>query len=322
MKNKEIVNKNLTRISLIVFIFPFVFLLGFVFYHYHADIPVEVLKERLAQAPSEFMQLDDMEVHYRDEGEGFPLVLIHGTASSLHTWDGWATALQDSFRVIRLDLPAYGLTGPNKDHQYNLEYYADFLHRFLKRLQIDSCHIAGNSLGGAVVWAYTLKHPESVGKMVLVNASGPFQRKKGSRTALNLASTPIVNKIARYVTPKFLVEKSLNEVYGNNEKVSEELVNRYFALLLREGNRDALVNRRRSKKTRQDWNLKEINAPTMIMWGKKDTWIPVAMADSFKQVIPHAQLKIYPNAGHIPMEEIPLVSSKDIRAFLEKNPLK
>ena len=315
------VNKNLTRISFIVFIFPFIFLLGFVFYHYHADIPVEVLKERLAQAPSQFLEQDGLEVHYRDEGEGFPLVLIHGTASSLHTWDGWTTALQDSFRIIRLDLPAYGLTGPNEDHQYDLEYYADFVYKFLQKLQIDSCYIAGNSLGGAVAWAFTLKHPESVGKLILVNASGPFQRKKGTRTTLSLASTPIVNKIARYVTPKFLVEKGLTEVYGDPAKVSEELVNRYFALLLRKGNREALIRRRKNKNAKQDWDLSEIEIPTLIMWGEKDSWIPVAIADSFKQVIPQAQIKIYPYAGHVPMEEIPMVSSKDVRIFLEMPPL-
>ena len=75
------------------------------------DKTFEELAPKYAAAPSQFMALNGMKIHYRDEGVGPPIVLIHGTGASLHTWNDWTKELIEDYRVIRLDLPAYGLTG-------------------------------------------------------------------------------------------------------------------------------------------------------------------------------------------------------------------
>ena len=133
------------------------------------DIPVEELKKTYADGTSRFVPVGGMDVHYRDEGRGFPLVLIHGTAASLHTWDGWATALSGDFRVIRMDLPAFGLTGPAPDRDYRIGAYVRFIDDFLDTIGVTRCHLAGNSLGGLIAWNYALAHPAKVDRMILVD---------------------------------------------------------------------------------------------------------------------------------------------------------
>ena len=134
-----------------------VLVLGYAALNYHADIAVDDLKAKYTNTESEFMDLDGMKVHYRDEGnpsDSIPLVLIHGTSSSLHTWDAWVQDLLPSHRIIRLDMPAFGLTGPNPQQDYSLDYYAHFLHEFLGKLSVKHIYLAGNSLGGSIAWHY------------------------------------------------------------------------------------------------------------------------------------------------------------------------
>ncbi|MBL4905497.1 MAG: alpha/beta hydrolase, partial [Flavobacteriaceae bacterium] len=121
----------------------------------YRDIPISELKEIYANAPSAFISVDGMDVHYRDEGnvsDSIPIVLIHGTGASLHTFNDWATVLKKEHRVIRMDLPAFGLTGPFPNRDYSINHYVSFLAHFLNEKKIDKCILAGNSLGGRIVW--------------------------------------------------------------------------------------------------------------------------------------------------------------------------
>ena len=120
----------------------------------YADISIEDLKNEYANEQSQFIEVNEMNVHYRDEGKGFPIVLIHGTAASLHTWNDWTKELKKTNRVIRMDLPAFGITGPNKNADYSLQAYTDFLNSFIDKLKLEKFHLAGNSLGGNIAWNY------------------------------------------------------------------------------------------------------------------------------------------------------------------------
>ena len=112
------------------------------------DIPLEALLPEYGAPPSQFVELEGMRIHYRDEGAGPPLVLLHGFGSSLHTWDGWVRQLTGTRRLIRLDLPGFGLTGPAPDGDYRAERYVHVVAALLDRLGVDRTDIAGNSLGG------------------------------------------------------------------------------------------------------------------------------------------------------------------------------
>ena len=139
---------------------------------YEADVPLATLKQKYGQQPSQYVVVDSMQVHYRVEGQGPPLLLLHGTAASLHTWDGWTEQLKAHFQVIRVDLPAFGLTGPSPKADYSLKAYSNFVLHFTQALGLEPHHVAGNSLGGAIAWHYALDHPKRVNKLILVDASG------------------------------------------------------------------------------------------------------------------------------------------------------
>jgi pimeloyl-ACP methyl ester carboxylesterase len=291
---------------------------------YQSDIPLDTLKAKYAQTPSQFIEIEGLQIHYRDEGtvqkDSVPLVLIHGTGASLHTWDKWVDTLKNDFRLIRLDLPAYGLTGPNAANEYPMDYYVSFLNRFLQKLGVQKCYIAGNSLGGALAWQYTLKYPESVNRLILIDAAGYPMKSKSAPIAFRIARMPLLKNTIKYIAPRSMAESSVKNVYVDDSKVTSELVDRYWELTLREGNRAAFVARLNQNTTMDDhWkNMHNIRIPVLIEWGKYDELIPVEIADRFHRDLPNDTLIVYSKAGHVPMEEIPGQTAQDARVFLKK----
>ncbi|MFK7922234.1 MAG: alpha/beta fold hydrolase [Bacteroidia bacterium] len=284
---------------------------------FRADIPRAEMVVRYGQSPSQFMTLAGQEIHFRDQGQGPALLLLHGMGASLHTWDQWTAALQDSFRVIRVDLPAYGLTGANPQHDYSLDAYITFIHDLIERLGLDSVSIIGNSLGGAIAWNYAAVHPDKVHKLVLIDAWGFPDPSRKPTLGVRLAGTPILQNIVRYITPRSLIEKSIYEVYGDESKVTEAIVDRYYDMMLAEGNRAAFIARQDSPFPFIRERLDSVYHPTLLQWGEEDSWIPLAIGEKFMQALPNAQLISYPGVGHLPMEEIPQRTVGDARRFLE-----
>jgi pimeloyl-ACP methyl ester carboxylesterase len=287
----------------------------------YADISVDDLKQEYANEHSKFIEIDGMQVHYRDEGKGFPIVLIHGTASSLHTWNDWTDELTKDFRVIRMDLPAFGITGPNRDADYSIKSYTNFLHQFLNKIELDTFHIAGNSLGGNIAWNYTAEHPEKIKKLILVDASG-LPTNKPQPAIFKMAKTPILSSLFLYVTPKFFIEKNMKEVYGDETKITDELITRYHKMALRVGNRQAFIDRAKidfklGEKANLE-KLRSIKTPTLLMWGAKDSWIPLDNGKRMDKILPNSKLVVLENSGHVPMEESPTESLAILKAFLNE----
>ena len=300
--------KILVLFAIVVFILMAIF--------YKPDIPVSELKAKYSYPNSQYLEVDGMEVHYRINGQGPNLLLLHGTAASLHTWEDWTTELQDSFRVIALDLPAFGFTGPHPKRRYEIETYVEFLSHFTEQLALDSFALAGNSLGGLIAWNYGLAHPQQVKQLILLNSSG-FLTKKTDPFPIRLARNPFTSKIVRYFTPKALFKNSLKEVYYDEKNIQKGVLDRYYELGLRTDNRQAFIDRSHATSSFSTDDLPQLAMPTLIIWGRHDRWIPVAHAAFFHQAIPNSELIIYENAGHIPMEEIPFESVKDVRTFLK-----
>lgn len=307
--------KRLLRLLWITLSILLLLIIGVMIWAYAPDKSIEELTEKYAYDNSQFIEVDEMNVHYRINGTGSPIVLIHGTAASLHTWEQWANELQDSFQVISLDLPAFGLTGPNPDGIYNIEYYASFLDKFLRQLEIDTFYLAGNSLGGAIAWRYTTLYPNKVKKLILIDAAG-YPLNKAPSLPFNLAKNKILAPIMLHFTPKILIKNSIIEVYGNDSLVTDAVVNRYYDMTLRAGNRQAFIDRTRNGSYSDPKFIKDIKVPTLIQWGSGDVWIPVENAKNFERDIENSKVIIYEKAGHIPMEEIPILSVTDAKKFL------
>jgi pimeloyl-ACP methyl ester carboxylesterase len=279
------------------------------------DLPLEELLPRYAGGASRFIDIDGRHIHYRDEGKGSPLLLLHGTSSSLHTWDGWVKALAGSRRIIRLDLPGYGLTGPAPDGDQTPARQARVLVELLERLGVARTDVAGNSLGGRVALTFALAYPERVRKLVLVDAAGMSGQQPPG--IFRLAKVPVVSSILRWVTPRFLVRKNVEDVYGVDARIREDVVDRYHDMARRQGNRAAVIERFRAAPFPDlDDEVAAIRAPTLILWGGRDPWIPLSFGERLHRAMPGSRLIVYPDAGHMPMEELPEQSARDAAAFL------
>lgn len=293
---------------------------GFVFFSWAPDRPVATLKARWAPPPSVFVPVMGMDVHLRDEGprnDTVPIVLLHGTSSSLHTWEGWARALKDQRRVIRFDMPGFGLTGPSADNVYTIERYTRFVAALLDHLGVQRCVLAGNSFGGYVAWATSLATPGLVDKLILVDASGYRLQAAAIPIGFRIAMTPVLNRLAANTLPRYLIAASLKNVYGDPAKVTEDLIDLYIAITLREGNRHALVERfKQAPPGEMARRIPEVNVPTLILWGGRDRLIPPEMAERFHHDIAGSQLKIFENLGHVPQEEAPARTVAAARQFL------
>jgi pimeloyl-ACP methyl ester carboxylesterase len=282
----------------------------------HKDIPLNELKIKYTNSDSSFINIEGTNVHYRDEGsssDSIPIILIHGTGSSLHAYDIWSDNLKKSNRVIRMDLPAFGLTGPFLKRDYTISNYTTFLKEFLDSLNIKQCILVGNSLGGEIAWRFAIQEPVMSRKLILLDPSGYPVISKSVPIAFKLAKIPVLNKFLTYITPRFLVRASIENVYFDKSKVSDSLVNRYFDLTLRKGNRKAIVDRLKvsttlTNGTKTHDNIKKIKQPTLIIWGSDDQLIPVENGYKFKNDITNSKLIVMKQTGHVPMEEKPLIS--------------
>ena len=250
------------------------------------------------------------------------IVLIHGTSASLHTWNGWVSELDKDYCVVRMDLPAFGLTGPyaNANKRYTMGNYVDTVIGVMDQMKIGEATIAGNSLGGGIAWLTTLRHPDRINRLILVDASGfPFTPKH-IPVGFKLAQYPILDPLVSKVLPKSLVRKSVESVYADDSKVSDELVNRYYELTRREGNRKALTQRMRESFAENEVaQIGNIKQPTLILWGAKDDLIPLDSAYKFKEAIPNSQLVIFDNLGHVPHEEDPKATVAVVKQFLQQS---
>jgi len=264
---------------------------------------------------SRFMQMNHMMVHYRDEGEGKVILLIHGTFASLHTYDKWTKSLKKKYRVIRMDLPGFGLTGPTRNGKYTINTYIRFLTKFLDNLDVKKCHIAGSSLGGWLAWEFSAKYPKRVDRLILIGSAGYFIDQRLPLPFL-MAQTPLLRRFMKHITPKTLVARFVKEVFGNPEKVTDELIDRYYDMLTRRGNRDAFIALANTKFVMHVEKVRKIKALTLIMWGGNDSWVSVKNAEAFEKDLPRSKTVIYEGVGHIPMEEIPGKSVRDLHKFL------
>ena len=292
--------------------------------HWAPDRPLAELTARWAPPPSAFLQVAGLRAHVRDEGildDPLPIVLLHGTSSSLHTWDGWAEILRRDRRVVRVDLPGFGLTGPTADGDYRIERYIEFVAALLDMLGIEQCVLAGNSFGGWVSWETALAYPQRVQALVLVDAAGYPLESQSVPIGFRVAGVPGLNRLMQVTLPRGVVESSLRNTYGDPSRVTPELVERYYELTLREGNRAALARRfadgRHALRTER---IRDIRTPTLILWGGRDRLIPPRYAEQFQRDIAGSHLVMFPELGHVPHEEDPRATVAAVREFLHIAP--
>ncbi len=284
------------------------------------DRSVASLRARWAPPPSEFVMIDGLGAHLRDvgpRGDPLPVVLLHGTSASLHTWEGWVRAMAPRRRVITFDLPGFGLTGPDPRGEYSIERYVRFVLRALDARGVRRCVLGGNSLGGNIAWETAVSAPERVERLVLVDAGGYAFTPTSVPLGFRIARTPWLAPLARRLLTRRLVASSLRNVYGDTSRVTDALVKRYFELTLREGNRGAVVERfAQVRPGEHEDRIRGLRVPTLIVWGGNDRLIPLENARRFHRDIAGSELAVFAALGHVPQEEAPAETAERVLEFL------
>lgn len=301
-----------------VLLFAASILAGVALWAYSPSLPPELLIARYGNDESRFIDVGGVNAHVRDQGDrdGIPIVLIHGSMGSLHMWEGWVQALGQRARLITVDLPGHGLTGVWPREEYTIDAYADFVEVLVDALNLDRFVLVGHSMGGAVAWSFAATRPDRVSQLVLVDAAG-YPRIAEAPLPTRLARMPVIGDIGIYFKPERLVRRSLTEVYADPAMVTPERVTRYAELQRFPGNREATVLRARTQPPLDPTPLKRLTVPTLVLWGGKDRWVPLADARRFQADIKGARLVVFDNLGHNPMEEDPAATAAAVEAFLQ-----
>ena len=279
------------------------------------------MRAKYGAVPSQFVALaNGQTVHLRDEGprDAPAIILIHGSNADLHTWQTWVDGLKRDYRVIRFDQRGHGLTGPAKDGDYTLAAFVEDVEDIVESLKLEEFVVAGNSMGGRVAFAYAMQHPEMVDGVVMVDSSGaPITRRGSGAVGFTIAKTPILRNIVAHVTPRWLVERSLQQTVRNQAIVTDAVVDRYWELLRYPGNREATIAQMIQPRTAFDEDVVEaMSRPVLLMWGEEDTLSPVEGGLWYQQHLPNSKLVLYPGYGHLPHEEVAQQSLADLREWL------
>ena len=305
------------------------FLLIFVILLYSgwaSDIPHETLAEKYATGASEFIDLPSgARAHYRLQGnrDGKTIVLLHGSNSSLHTWEPWVTALSVDNFIVTLDLPGHGLTGPTPSEDYTYSGMVEFLNEFVELLDLEDFVLGGNSMGGGVTLAYTLAYPQHVSSLILVDAAGTLLPKTAADKvdypiAFDLAGRWYTDWILENITPRSLAAEGLSKSVSVKSIVTEDAVDRYWELVRHPGNRRATGLRfawYRMNGSR-DLQVEAITQPALVIWGDEDTLIPVEAGRALHTRLPNSTLKVFKGVGHLPMEEVPSETAAAVADFI------
>jgi pimeloyl-ACP methyl ester carboxylesterase len=280
------------------------------------DIPSSELKLRYSAAYQQVVDVDGLNIHYKDTGprDGPVLLLLHGFGSSLQTWDVWSSQLEQNFRVIRLDLPGFGLTGPSPVNDYSEKNDLATLTRFVNKLGLSSFSVIGHSMGGKMAWGLAAAEPDRVKALVLMAPDGfPDAKDIGSKPY----EMPSVMGLMKFCLPKLLVRKSIEPAFFNPNALTDHLVNRYYDMLRAPGVRAAILDRgNQTVYTDPVPRLKRITAPTLLIWGEQDRLIPSSNAKSYAGVLPVSKTVLLPNLGHLIQEEQPEVGLRQVTEFL------
>jgi pimeloyl-ACP methyl ester carboxylesterase len=254
------------------------------------------------------------------------VLLLHGFAASLHAWEPWVTRLGDRYRLVSIDLPGHGLTRAPADYEAAIERYVDDVEAFAAASTLPRFALVGSSMGGNVAWEYALAHPERVDALVLVDASGWPDARPGTdpvQPMRAILQNPVLRPVLRDLDGTRLFREGLQRAFADPTLVDETMVSRYVDLARAPGHREILLQLtldRWARRHASDALLAAIRVPTLVLQGARDPIIPAEHARRFAAAIPGAELVVFAEVGHLPMEEQPDRSAAVVARFLARAP--
>ena len=280
------------------------------------DIERVELQRRYGSPTQHELNVDGLRVHYEDSGppDAPVLLLLHGFGSSLQTWDPWAADLSIKFRVIRPDLPGFGLTGEVSSKDYSEQQDVATLRHFVNQLGVSHFSIVGHSLGGKIAWALAADEPDRVDALVLMAPDGFAPPEQWGTKPYEV---PAVMRLMKYCLPEYFVRQALDSAFFDPQWLTQSMVDRYYDMLRAPGVRAAILDRAQQTVYSDPMpRLKQIKAPTLLLWGEHDAMIPSSNAQSYAAVLGQSQTVVLPRLGHVIQEEQPKVGLASVDEFL------
>ena len=293
-------------------------LLAYVLYPTHIVSREQAI--RLYKMPaSDFLLWKGEKIHYTDQGQGTPLLMIHGFGGSLHNFDALSESLESRYRIIRLDLPGFGLSAlplPEGEKADYIGHYRDFFNAFFARLGLDSVYVIGNSLGGWIGWDLAAEKPEFVKKLVLIAPAG-YEMEEISAKVARILRIPGIELLYSKGQPMFMSRSNAEKVFATDSLISNELVLTNNRMSNTGNNLENLIRLGRAGQVADTVRIRQVQCPTLILWGRQDEIIPYAHASKFNRDIKGSKLISYDPCGHCPQMEIPGIVSRDMQRFFE-----
>jgi pimeloyl-ACP methyl ester carboxylesterase len=252
-----------------------------------------------------FETVEGVRLRYVRGGSGPAVLLLHGFASSIFTWRDVMPALARQHDVVAVDFPGFG--GSEIRPDLAPSDYPRLVVGLMDRLSIPRASLVGNSMGGGVAVVIAARHPDRVDRLALIDSAG-YNFSDGDRPWILRAagSKPVARIIEALPVRRALVTLGLRQVFHDDRLVTAERIEEYVAPLLRPG---AVAAAQSLLARRDDMGVPAlaggIRAPTLVIWGQEDEWIPVQHADRFLAAIPGSRKVVIEGCGHLPQEERP-----------------
>lgn len=256
-------------------------------------------------------------LHFTVEGEGTPVVLIHGLMDSVHTWRRNVSALAATHRVYAIDVLGFGSSARVRAPIYGLKQQAAVLNEFFDAVGLTRATVIGHSLGGAQALQFAYDFPEKVHKLVLIApATFLYARLAGRRLR------PLPRRLTRGVLGLYYKLQGdspnlLRYAYADASQITPEALGVRKRMMHVRGTHDTLISMSQSvREADVPRGLSDLHVRTLIIWGRHDRVVPVTHASRHQRALPNARLEWIETAGHLPHEEAPDAVNDLIRSFL------
>ena len=262
------------------------------------------------------------ELHHKIYGAGDPVLCIHGFGASLFSWHNFIDPLSRNYQLILIDLKGFGYSPKPPDSHYSTKDHVDLIYKFIVDHDFKNLTLVGNSFGGALsLWLSMMlleKQPGRLRSLILVDA-GAY--KKYIPLYVKLIGVPIIGAAAVYLIPARCMARSvLKLAYYDPGKITADQIAAYAAPLAAPGGKHALLETGKQiippNIDELTAKYKDINVPTLIIWGKQDKIIDPIVGNLLDQAIPNSTLKEIDQCGHVPQEERPEATVPLVLDFL------
>lgn len=276
-----------------------------------------------ATPPSRFITVDGVPLHYRDEGSGPVLLLIHGSIVNLRQWDLVADRLKDRFRIVRVDWPPYGVSGPDPGGIYTTPRAAELVAGFVAALDLPPFTLVATSNGGNVALEYASRHPERIEAMAfsILPLERPSQTRHvpwhmrslsrfHARFLPDWRSRTFFRWVIDTTTPPAFepTDAMIEPIYWANNQPGALARQRQYI----ESNRVAFATRDVGAQAAN------VRVPVLLQWCGYDTVISQGATPTVERFTNTTVTLInYPDVGHFPMWEIPDRFSEDLARWVQ-----